>query len=107
MTSSIIDHSNSEMPSDGPPGPPARAPRARVSPLATLMVGLIVGLSAGYLAHPWLAPIPPRPAVAAQAGAADPTAPTPASMDSVIAQTRQFKGDANAPVTIIEFGDFQ
>ncbi len=28
-------------------------------------------------------------------------------METVIAQTRHFKGDPNAPVTIIEFGDFQ
>ena len=28
-------------------------------------------------------------------------------MDSVVAKTRHFKGDANAPVTIIEFADFQ
>ena len=107
MTDPIIDRSDNETLSDSQPGPPARFPRARVSPLITLIVGLIVGLSAGYLAHPWLAPVPPRPAVAAQAGADDPGAPTPTNMDNVIAQTRQFKGDANAPVTIIEFGDFQ
>ena len=70
-------------------------------------MGLIVGLSAGYLAHPWLAPVPARPAVAVQTGAAEPAAPAPTNMDNVIALTRQFKGDANAPVTIIEFGDFQ
>ena len=107
MTESITDHSNSETLSDSQPGPPAPSPRARVSPLITLIVGLTIGLLAGYLGRPWLAPVPPRPAAAAQAGAADPAAPTPTSMDNVIAQTRQFKGDANAPVTIIEFGDFQ
>lgn len=30
-----------------------------------------------------------------------------ALMAEVVAGTRHFKGDANAPVTIIEFGDFQ
>jgi protein-disulfide isomerase len=28
-------------------------------------------------------------------------------MDAVVAQTRHFKGDPNAPVTIVEFGDFK
>jgi protein-disulfide isomerase len=28
-------------------------------------------------------------------------------MDAVVAQTRHFKGDSNAPITIIEFSDFQ
>lgn len=68
------------------------------------------------------------PAAAAPASAAQSTAPTsaPASssntstddaasraataqrvMDMLIAQTRHFKGDPNAPVTMIEFSDFQ
>lgn len=38
-------------------------------------------------------------------------APTAASqqelMETIVAQTRHFRGDPNAPVTMIEFGDFQ
>ena len=68
------------------------------------------------------------PAAATPASAAQSTAPTPAPasssststddaasreatarrvMDMLIAQTRHFKGDPNAPVTMIEFSDFQ
>ena len=32
---------------------------------------------------------------------------TPTLMDIVAADTRHFKGDPSAPVTIVEFGDFQ
>jgi hypothetical protein len=99
--------SNNEAMSDSQPGHPARSPQTRVSPLITLIVGLTIGLLAGYLGRPWLALSPTVPAAATRANPADPSTPAPMNMDSLIAQTRHFRGDANAPVTIIEFGDFQ
>ncbi|NIN97866.1 MAG: hypothetical protein GTO49_23390 [Anaerolineae bacterium] len=41
------------------------------------------------------------------AGASSSGTATPTLMDIVAAETRHFKGDPSAPVTIIEFGDFQ
>jgi len=58
------------------------------------------------------APVPPTPAPAS----APNTSPEDAAarraaaqrlMEMLIAQTRHFKGDPNAPVTMIEFSDFQ
>ncbi len=44
----------------------------------------------------------------ALAGAGTRVADPPASlMEAVVRRTRQWKGEANAPVTIVEFGDFQ
>ncbi len=60
---------------------------------------LVVGLAAGYELRPILTPAP------------KPTTPEEASQVPIItlllSQTRHFKGNANAPVTIIEFSDFQ
>jgi hypothetical protein len=103
MPSPATDNSHREIEMSGPAG----SRGARVSPLATLVVGLAIGLLAGYLGHPWLVP---RLATLLAAGPASPTVPaasTPARMEDVIAKTRNFKGEASAPVTIVEFGDFQ
>ncbi len=87
------------------PEHPANSPRARVGPWVTLIAGLVVGLLIGYVARPLVEPmVRPTPVVT---GVAGPATPTPAEMARVIAQTRHFTGEANAPVTIIEFGDFQ
>lgn len=91
---------------------------------ATPIVGLamlVVGLLAGYFGRPLLAqqlqgetPIAaltntsPTSASTPQTGAAT---QQPASlkevMDILIPQVKHFKGDPNAPVTFIEFSDFQ
>jgi hypothetical protein len=92
---------------------------------ATLLVGLVmllVGLAAGLLLRP-LIPWPGAPDAVAQATAAPsgagPALPTTtvdaaanatqaaAIMDAVMGQTRHFRGDPNAPVTLIEYSDFQ
>ena len=89
---------------------------ARSSLLVTAVVGLVMlgaGVLAGYFGRPLVTPrplgaTPVTPTVGAAnppAAASDPSAVT--LMEAVIAQTRHFKGDPNAPVTIIEFGDFQ
>jgi hypothetical protein len=103
--------------------PPERAERnekpalvINVQSWATPIVGvlmLVVGLLAGYFGRPLLslgasAPESIAPAVVA---AATPDAADQQSKEKMLAflneQTRHFKGDPNAKVTIIEFGDFQ
>jgi protein-disulfide isomerase len=76
---------------------------------------LVVGLAAGYFLRPLL-PLPGASALApetASSGAVSPAEETQVAADSaalmaaLVQQTRHFIGDANAPVTIIEFADFQ
>ena len=83
------------------------------TPIVGLLM-LVVGLLAGYYGRPLLA------SQAAESAAGRSSASSSASpvdenvaaqqaalMQEVVAQTRHFKGDPNAPVTIIEFSDFQ
>jgi hypothetical protein len=109
--------------------PPIRAPK---KPALTIVIQswatpifsalmLVLGLLGGYFLRPWLEdklnPIPTRTAVQA---VAQPTAAAVDSgvtipqvnsaeelMDYLVSQAVHFKGDENAPVTIIEFSDFQ
>ena len=83
---------------------------------ATPIVGvmmLVLGLLVGYYVRPLtlaqsstvttaslVAPLEVIPT-------ADQSAAQQSLMDALIPKTRHFKGDPNAPVTIIEFGDFQ
>ena len=96
----------------------SKSETTRITPLATLVVGLVIGVLVGYAGRPLITPQPLPPAPAASASAADPSVSGNASqsasnslqptlMDAVVAQTRHFKGAPNAPVTIVEFGDFQ
>jgi len=74
------------------------------------LVMLIVGLFAGYFTHPLISPLAVAPTKTTQATAAPKTtqdASNPSLKDVVVAQTRHFIGDVNAPVTIVEFSDFQ
>ncbi len=91
---------------------------------ATPIVGvamLVIGLLTGYYLRPLTlaqaanepaeAVVTP-PAVIATANLSvlptpNPSATQGALMESVLAKTRHFRGDADAPVTMIEFGDFQ
>jgi hypothetical protein len=71
---------------------------------------LVVGLLLGYIGRGVVGP--EASAVKATASAAAAAIQTRASankevMTMLIGATRHFKGDANAPVTIIEFSDFQ
>ena len=89
---------------------------------ATPLVGLVMlvlGLAAGYFIRPALAPqaeasaeptakaaVPTGAAV--QAPAALPTTDTSQDlMTFLVGQTTHFRGDPNAPVTMIEFSDYQ
>jgi hypothetical protein len=98
---------------------------------ATPLVGVVMlalGLAAGYLLRPALTPATPIPTPAptvvvqatpvASSGLPPPISgsPTPnptelaqrrALADNLASWTRHFKGNANAPVTIIEFSDYQ
>ena len=56
---------------------------------------LVVGFGAGFLSRPFI--LPPKTPVSTGSPLAD----------MVVAQTRHFKGNANAPVTLLEFSDFQ
>ncbi len=101
--------------------------RTRTNWLLTAVVGLgmlVLGGMGGYLAHsaqtaPSIEKLASleREATVTAATAATVTAqqkaqqqPTPdmkAILAQLVAQTRHFKGDAKAPVTILEFSDFQ
>jgi hypothetical protein len=103
-----------ETPETGTPPPPKSALTIVIQSWATPIVGvvmLILGLVGGYLARPLLAS-EPSTAIARSAPVEQVTPAASSSsqqelMATVVAQTRHFKGDPNAPVTIVEFGDFQ
>jgi hypothetical protein len=87
----------------------------------TIAVGLLMlgtGLLLGYFGRPLIRPQPPIPASVASADTGSQSAasdvnpaaddrPQPTLMEGVVAQTRHFKGDPDAPITIVEFGDFK
>ena len=78
---------------------------------------LAVGLLGGYILRPLVSP--QSPASSASPKSTETSSPGVSANDqnqlsnpeelmaAVVAQTRHFKGDPEAPVTIIEFGDFQ
>ena len=80
---------------------------------ATPIVGvvmLVLGLLVGFYGRPFIlagtqsdtSSVPP-----VVIPTADNSAAQQELMETVVAQTRHFRGDPNAPVTMIEFGDFQ
>lgn len=88
--------------------------------MALLAVGLLAGIAIGLFAGPYLAGrLPtkdsPAPAPAAVSPTASPAPTAGASGDAartnlmsvVVGATRHFRGTADAPVTVVEFGDFQ
>ena len=91
--------------------------------LVTVVVGLamlVIGVLAGYFGRPLVTPQPLETTPVASTDVDQPSAasdlnpaaaegnPSPATiMAAVVAQTRHFKGDPDAPITIIEFSDFQ
>ncbi|HEX9074811.1 MAG TPA: hypothetical protein VF932_03495 [Anaerolineae bacterium] len=80
-----------------PPPTPRRTGRFRILPLIMSIVILLVGVVIGYEARPIISPSP------ATSGPGS----TYPIISLLLAQTRHFKGNANAPVTLIEFSDFQ
>lgn len=114
-------------------GPPEEKPAAFtlvIQSWATPIIGivmLIVGLLGGYYLRPIFSPVATPLTTSAVvdnatseavsvAGNATATAPMSAEeratqqqqlMTAVVGRTRHFQGDPNAPVTLIEFSDFQ
>ena len=82
---------------------------------ATPIVGvvmLVLGLLAGYYGRPFvLNQAQSEASVNSESPVVIPTADNSAEqqklMETVLAKTRHFKGDPDAPITIIEFADFQ
>jgi hypothetical protein len=92
----------------GEEGTPRRVRvRVRTNWLATILVGIVMfvlGGLGGYVGRPIISPPPPTPTpAAAQAQPAN----MQALLTMLISKTRHFEGSPNAPVTILEFGDFQ
>ena len=81
---------------------------ARLNPTTMLVVGLAVGMLAGFFGRPLMTPRSlNNPAVVTPGETPGPVVLPAGGAEAVVAQTRHFKGDAKAPVTVIEFGDFQ
>lgn len=83
---------------------------------ATPIVGLImlvIGLLGGFYIRPWILAQSSSTTTTSNTTSpvviptVDQTASQQKLMESLIPKVRHFKGDPNAPVTIIEFGDFQ
>ncbi len=91
------------------------------TPIAAVFM-LLLGLAGGYFLRPYAAQSTAAAPAAAETVATaepvdsaalpetppeDPEARRQALMNALIAQTKHFRGDPNAPVTILEFSDFQ
>ena len=77
---------------------------------ATPIVGvvmLIIGLFGGYYGRPLLGNNGEPVTVPATIASAPTGGGNEEMMTYLVSQIRHFTGDANAPVTLIEFGDFQ
>ncbi len=107
---SLEAHPQHEKPPESPKTP---ALVINIYSWATPLIGalmLIIGLLAGYFGRPLLAQ-----RIEAQETPSATEAPVSEAdaanrkemMDFLISQVKHFKGDPSAPVTMIEFGDFQ
>jgi protein-disulfide isomerase len=84
---------------------------ASPNPWLLLLIGLLVGGLGGFYLYPLVVPEPEINAAAPLAevedsGQINKPDPHQAVMLAVIAGARHFQGDQNAPVTLVEFGDF-
>jgi hypothetical protein len=112
LTTEKPAETSAEPQSSPPKKPPALT--IQIQSWATPVVGIIallLGLLGGFFIRPMIAKEPepaaqtPAPTVAAQSQ--DQAAQRAAMMEQLVSQTRHFKGSADAPVTIIEFSDYQ
>lgn len=85
---------------------PERSRGRRLTALIpTILFGVVMfvlGGLGGFVGRPYI--MPPTPT---QTTAQQQQAKMQAVLDMLISKTRHFKGNANAPVTLLEFGDFQ
>jgi hypothetical protein len=75
-----------------------------------VLLALMAGGFAGYYLRPALdgaGPANDRVPSLTRPGASGVAAPPSSLMEAAVGRTRHWKGEANASVTIIEFGDFQ
>jgi hypothetical protein len=75
--------------------------------IPTIFVGVlmfVLGGLGGFVARPYIMPPSPTPT---QSAAQQQQTKMQALLDMLVSKTRHFKGNANAPVTLLEFGDFQ
>jgi hypothetical protein len=94
---------------------PDRRPAINISiqSWATPIVGLvmlIIGIYGGFFLRPAAATPPVEKVVAQATTTVDPQQAAASSqeiMDFLIGKVRHFKGDPNAPVTMVAFSDFQ
>ncbi len=93
------------------PAEPEKPQSSASNPWVLLIVGLLVGGLAGFFLYPLVMP-QPEPVEAAPLASVEESAqinkpnPHQSVMLAVIAGARHFYGDPNAPITIVEFGDF-
>lgn len=85
--------------------------QSRATPIAGAVM-LVIGLLIGYYVRPVIqGQVQSGASVNADLPIVIPTADNSEAqaqlMETVVAQTRHFRGDPNAPVTIVEFADFQ
>lgn len=94
------------------------APVRTISVTAAALLGgalLALGLAVGYTGRPavtaWLNPSPTptatNPPPTATTEPAERATQRAGLMDYVVANTRHFRGNPQAPITLIEFSDFQ
>lgn len=115
-------HERVEMQTEPAPIETHKQPAATITiqSWATPIVGvvmLVIGLLLGYYGRPFTRagtqPVTAQPEIITTSAppvvipTVDNSAAQQNLMETVVAQTRHFKGDPNAPVTIIEFGDFK
>jgi hypothetical protein len=100
-----VDEPDAEA-ADGETAETERAPVRRWIPLIpTLLFGVLMfalGGLGGFVGRPYI--MPPTPTLSATQ---QQQARMQALFEMVVSKTRHFKGNANAPVTLLEFGDFQ
>lgn len=98
--------------SESPENEPERShPRSGSNTWVLLLIGLIVGGLAGFSLRPLVFPeevtnAAPAPLAVEGSAPMNEAEPHQQVMMAVIANARHFYGDPNAPITLVEFGDF-